>query len=536
MAMRSAYFGLDIPLAQKPPQGPGVPDAPSLAVEQPAVPAPAPATPPAPQYNTPKFNPNTNTRDLSDLSPMQQLGLRIGNLGAGLQGKPLPSTQLLEQRRAQYQQDRQEFLQGVEMLEKYQERLNKAPLKDRARIQQGFRGQFTQMMGAGSERMFDDVFGQEDISQGILDFYKDSPLIQAEIARGASYDDIRAVMRTPYGIEESMRLDDAKNFDPAVEGVRKLLGDPARARELEGLIKDGATPEVPGGMGMTIDEFVEANQRSPSGPGGYRLNQAQINALYRNEEKLAAAFPNIFRTRESTKKLQELKDTLPFELALQKAKSDGKGGTGTDPFTRAAALEELKRSDKVIGDNDTAVDTFERLYDSLGAAEKLLASGKVKTGVVSGGLLGKPIQKFIGDEADVNVVEQAFGNQWIGTIQSVKGLMGQLSNQEGTSLERVTGGFDKDDKFNLQDIRNRMREIEKISKRKLDERNRSAKSRTSLQGMAGIGEAVGPTPERESRIGAQPKQVLKREYSPSKDKTRITFSDGTTEVVDGKQQ
>lgn len=64
-------------------------------------------------------------------------------------------------------------------------------------------------------------------------------------------------------------------------------------------------------------------------------------------------------------------------------------------------------------------------------------------------------------------------------------------------------------------------------------------NRPTAEGGRGGGPGLGPTKPPQTGRGGGPggeqKQIVKREYSPSRNQTRITYSDGTTQMLPGKQ-
>lgn len=223
------------------------------------------------------------------------------------------------------------------------------------------------------------------------------------------------------------------------------------------------------------------------------LERAQLERqrLQGEDERLAAADK---RAREL--KTFETNERVRGDLAIAEGKAKFEPPKGIDPFQRQILVDTYKQGGKDIDAAQASIDTLSQIDSQLERAEQVLAAGGVDTGAIAGGAVGSRVQRLTNEE-NLNVVEQAFGAEFLQAVQSMRGL-GQLSDRDAQALTRTTGGIDKDEKFNLADLRRRRSELRKILARKAQERDIAVRNREAVLkegGYSGVIQTKGRAPE-----------------------------------------
>src|SRR3990167_2734734 len=188
-------------------------------------------------------------------------------------------------------------------------------------------------------------------------------------------------------------------------------------------------------------------------------------------------------------------------IRLEKEKARLKGPDGPDLFQRQILRDTFKEAGKEIEGAQSGVDMLSQIDATLERAEKVLASGGARTGAIAGSTLGAAQQRLTNEE-NVNTLEQTFGNPVLQGVQNMRGL-GQLSDRDAQALGRTTGGLNKDEKFNLSDIRRRRAVLQQVITRKSQERDLAVQNREAVIRESGY-QGVLQTKGRESLpTGAQ---------------------------------
>lgn len=466
--------------AQKPPMGtPGInPNAPDPRIPQgpvygpPSPVPPLPQQPQQPQRPNPMEVPPAPPNNLSGMSPLSQIGLVLSDTAAGMRGaSQMPSQVAVQQRQQMYQQKRQQWMQGLGLLNEMQTQLDSVPIAERQAKAAALRKQFEAWAGKGSGVMFDDVVGDGTLTTGMSEMMKKSPALQVIMAGGGSYSDMRQYMKSPQGIEEAITFQDDALLPTVQEKVKKLLNDPQLESYRQEAMKDGY---------LTVEEIAEINEHASIGPTGTRLGENELATMRRRETDVVQATPGM-RTRKELENIRKLQDEQPFKLAQKIA--SGKGPI-SDPLTRQIALQGFKDAGEIIEKNDAVLSDLDLSETMLRDAERILEERRTNTGRFAGSAPGQLIQSIL-NEADMNTLQQAFGQQWITAVQGMRGL-GPLSDREGAAILTTVGGMDKDDAFNLRDIRRRLAKIGTVREAKAVERDLAKQTRDGIARRAGM--------------------------------------------------
>jgi hypothetical protein len=120
--------------------------------------------------------------------------------------------------------------------------------------------------------------------------------------------------------------------------------------------------------------------------------------------------------------------------------------------------------------------------------------------------------------------------KWQANLDAIKGYQGDIN----------APGYKQQLRDQFEGLRNDILEIQNKRKEHLLKSNRTALSKSDLatramEEAAAPGTAPASKPAPPGTPGVAKKSVSKREYSPSRNQTRITYSDGTTEIVSGKR-
>jgi hypothetical protein len=171
-----------------------------------------------------------------------------------------------------------------------------------------------------------------------------------------------------------------------------------------------------------------------------------------------------------------------------------------DPLERQAAMADFKDAQTTLDKVDLALDNKQTLRASLMDAQRVLEAATAQSGVIRGSKLGQLVQRLgATDETSVNVLQQAFSNQWVETVQSMRGL-GALSDQEGKALSSTTGGLDKSVEFNLRDLRKRIAVLDSQIKRSQREREVAVSTVKGVRKRAGTAHLMPEPPAREEAV------------------------------------
>ncbi len=281
----------------------------------------------------------------------------------------------------------------------------------------------------------------------------------------------------------------------------------------------GVSPQAIGQQGFAMVPTM--NQRTTESPNALSANDIATLRARLLDRILAEqggqraegpkVSPEVFR--QTMKDLNDqYGEKIPASLKSQIAKATAMGDLETaeqlsaglpapkadvDPLRRQAAMAELKDAQKGFEQRDLELDNKQSLRQNLVAARDVLERGMAQTGVIRGSKLGELVQRLgATDETSVNVLQQAFSEQWVQSVQGMRGL-GALSDQEGKALAATTGGLNKSIDFNLTDLNKRIAILDSQIKRADRGRTLAAKTRDSILETAGLGKVVPDRPERE---------------------------------------
>lgn len=239
-----------------------------------------------------------------------------------------------------------------------------------------------------------------------------------------------------------------------------------------------------------------------------RLMQIQAQA---GQAKGPQIDPDTFR--QAMKDLNDqYGDKVPSEIKSQIAKAVAMGDLDTagqltaqlpspieklDPLERQAAMADFKAAQETLDKVDLSLDNKQTLRQSLLDAQRVLEAQVAQSGVIAGSKLGQLVQRLgATDETSVNVLQQAFSNQWVEAVQGMRGL-GALSDQEGKALSSTTGGLDKSVEFNLRDLRKRIAVLDSQIKRSTREREVATATVKGIRKRAGTAHLMPEPPARE---------------------------------------
>jgi hypothetical protein len=197
--------------------------------------------------------------------------------------------------------------------------------------------------------------------------------------------------------------------------------------------------------------------------------------------------------------LSENQKNRDAELAQANARASN---AKTDPLVRQFLMENYKQGQKDISGADATLDKLGQMDRILEQAETALTGGEVSTGAIAGGKIGKFVQKFT-NEAGVNVLEQAFGTEWSQAVDQLRGL-GAMSDRDSAAIARTTGEFDKDDKFNLQDIKRRRALMKDVLGRMKRQRDVAVQNRDAVIREAGFEGTIQGSAGRDDAPSGEP--------------------------------
>lgn len=236
------------------------------------------------QGQQPQSAPGGPPTGLGDLPPLQKALLALGDVAAGYQGQVGPSQQLLAQRRAQYEQKRQAYLQNLALLDKFGEALQNTPVDQIEARKAKLREAYEQIAPGGGE-MFDSVLGDTGLSKATLEQLAEDEGAKVILAQGGTMKDILDYRKSPDFVNRTVERADTKSLPAVQKKVQGLLNskDPAVRAELAKIVKDGS---------VTAAE-VEAlsSQFGTDGPEGTRLSEAEAQTLRRQQAKIAQLIP-----------------------------------------------------------------------------------------------------------------------------------------------------------------------------------------------------------------------------------------------------
>jgi hypothetical protein len=499
-------------------QDPRIPQGPPPPMLNAGIPGGAMPAPQRQQPPNPMEVPEAPPMDMSGMNPLSQIGLVMADTAAGMRGQSqMPSQMAVQQRQKMYEQKRQQWMQGLQLLGEMQKKLDDVPVEQRTNKAAALRKQFEAWAGKGSGVMFDDVVGDGQISKGMLQMMEKSPALQTLMAQGGSYSDLRQYAKSEQGLREAMEYQDNELFPTAAEKVRSLQNDPkARARRDE-LARDGA---------LSISDIKQlSDEFGTDGAKGNRISASEFGTLTRKQLELSQNVPGV-KTAEQMEGSRQLKEKEESDIRIEDAKqaaeleyntNQGNGGVSLDPATRQVLVAEYKDSAKQIQDADSALDYLRELDSSLRKAEHVLTGTAPDTegdadpkATASDKLLDTgPLMRIPGagltqqmmNSDNRAVVEQAFGEEWVGKVRT-SAPKGAFSDREGLALERTIGSFGKGNPFNLRDIRERRKFIAELRTRKEEQRENSVYNRDSIAKRVDLGDLRTST-TRDAGAGGQ---------------------------------
>lgn len=479
--------------------GPPAPQGPTLGVGNDT---PIATQPPAQAAQLPGM-PQGDPNDLSDMNALSKIGLLLGNVSAGLQGNLAnsPIMMMQQQRRQEYERKRQAFMQGIQMMEKMDGELMNVPLSQRDAKKAGQKKLMEQMGGAGWGQLYDTLMSDDSTRTAMLEAAKTDQGWAAMMASGDPTPQMfQDYQRDPKRMQQVMTEFDKKQVDPAIAQFEKLASSPkARARMAE-MAKDG----------FTVAEIRALNAEfGTQGPNGNALNDAQLGTLERQQGMLVGRIPGFVtdetyaadqaRAKDEASRMREITHQQREELRFNTNLPDGGGGPKISPAMRDFLKLEHKEAVQAIESTDAALDYLKELDRSLNKAEAVLTDkpvdedipikmGKIDVSDASDKrintgktrfLPGAGLTQSITNTDDYSILEQAYGEQWVGKIRT-SAPKGAFSDKEGVALERTIGGFGKGNAFNLRDIRERRQFLAELRERKIEERRQATEKRASI--------------------------------------------------------
>lgn len=168
-----------------------------------------------------------------------------------------------------------------------------------------------------------------------------------------------------------------------------------------------------------------------------------------------------------------------------------------DPLERSVLTAKYKEAQEEFAGIDQQITGKKRVLSIFKDAERVLREAKAKTGLVAGSSLGQVIQRLgvIGDETSVNILQQAFGEQFLEAMQSAD-FKGSFSEKEGDRIEKTTGDLSKSLEFNQRDLRMRNAILEAQIKQNENIRKTTSGTLKAIEKKIGADEYLPPPVER----------------------------------------
>ena len=338
--------------------------------------APATAQPP---ISRPQGGVGPPPTDLSDLGPLQKVGLALGDFSAGLQGRQGPSQQILAQRKQEYEAKRQQYLQGLQVLDVARQQLENTPVDKLEQRRKVLRDQFVQFAG-GEEAgdLFDASLGDLGSSKAVLEQLAEDDAGKALLASGGTLKEINQLATSEGFLARKSERQDKANLPTVERKIKALLNsqDPEVRALLAKIQKDGFT---------TPEEIKQLNELGTQGPDGTKLTDSELQTLDRQQGALEERIPG-FRRSEFFKTEQDLKqqEASAIRLAREKAKIEREEKLLAGP-TQAEArdidrlrAQYLSQSAKFLSYKEAAQGIEQASEDDSGASDIVLLYNFIK--------------------------------------------------------------------------------------------------------------------------------------------------------------
>lgn len=456
-------------LPRDPGIGGGVPQGPRLP-QLGAQPQPAPAASP---------QPTGGPGDLSQLGGLQRGLLGAGDVAAAVRGRPLPSQQLSQQRIAEYQRQRTELLQNLQLTSQFGDALAKTPVDQlearRAKLRTAYGA-----IAPGQEALYDALTEDAGLSKAATETLQQNEAVKLMLATGATTEDIAEYVRSPAFKLEAQQTNDRTALPQVkrkLDALRNSTDPKVRAR-VDAIAKDGLA---------TVEEYIAlSDELGTDGPEGTKLTPGESDAARRNQQILIQQVPGLTSTDDYVAE-QELQRKIRLEH--EKVKGDTSAANKQESILQRQVLfEAYKQGNKDIESAENSLMNLSQIDQTLAAAEKVIEDGKARTGFIAGRNVPLAAQKVF-NEQELNVLEQAFGNQFVQSVESLRGL-GQMSDKDAAALQQTIGSVTKDEAFNLSDLKRRRAILNQTLVTKREQRRIAVSNRENIADKAGLGDVL----------------------------------------------
>jgi hypothetical protein len=291
---------------------------------------------------------------------------------------------------------------------------------------------------------------------------------------------------------EELALADSKSLNDPNSSVSKAYRDFARS------------------LGAKIEDSVPASQLETLRPLIERQAMLEESRMTRAESRADRAMDRDLKMRE-------------MEL---KAMSDAAKGKAESPFEKKR-MEELGKSgaEWLSKDRDQFLNNASKIDTAINILNK---KGSTTGGITS--YTGKLSRDMFNQDAAK--AEEAMQSAITETLRPTLGA--QFTENEGKRIMDLTFNPRLGDAENAR----RARELKKFIEKKVEATDalyQHIEETGSVRGFDFSKYGMRPAGSIPSSTQGNEKQIVKRQYSASRNQTRITYSDGSTELLDGKQ-
>lgn len=268
-----------------------------------------------------------------------------------------------------------------------------------------------------------------------------------------------------------------------------------------------------------MDAFKQMN-RSLAGQAGNKIEKVPSSVSQLPKEQSMAELLAKYKMISGDKD-RELKEK---KMISDKTKAEAKAAAKPTVIEKELAKADAKESIQIKKENRKMRQEMEKSIPALDEQLKNIKEAKAALKAAKGFAGTGPIDQYASKFTDQGQkLEQALNKISLNTMVKMFSGMSKAidSDAERAFFQSAQPAMNKYETVN-EDILNKMEENVKSLK---------GKSQEAMKSITPSGEKK----EAKQEASMESKAIESKQYSPSRNKTRIRYSDGTEEIVDGKQ-